>query len=355
LGHTVFKQKHGGDYYYFVYKNELYIVLNSTESDRSISSTQLKFLDNIFANTDARWERAFIFFHEVIWNSNVKYRLVRSNSRSGYASLVNISNFWNDVYPRLTSQPDKKFYLFAGDVGGNTDAIAASYDRWGNVTLLSSGMGEVKDENYMKVNVFSDTVTFQMVPLNDGVKMNPVTWYNIPGKPDTIIGPTNVFPSQSGVKYKVGEIINATSYRWILSAGISGSSDSSETELRFDDHFQMGKISVIAVNDGFGESEPAELKVISNNSTFIPENKIETNFEVRQNQKFILINVNSDRTQNARIKIYDGLGKVILNDEFFLNSGFNSKTIDKNLQVKGLAIVELLTRNERITRKTVLY
>jgi hypothetical protein len=185
--------------------------------------------------------------------------------------------------------------------------------------------------------------------------MKPIAWYNIPEKPDTIIGPATVFPSQSGVKYKVDEIDNATSYHWILSTGISGSSYLSEIELRFDDHFQTGKISVIAVNDGFGESEPVELKVISNNSTFIPENKIETKFEILQNQKSIIINVNSDRTQNARIKIYDGLGKVILNDEFFLNSGFNSKTIDKNLHFKGLAIVELLTDNEWITKKTVIF
>jgi hypothetical protein len=355
LGMAVFKKKHGGAYYSFVYKNELYIILNSTESDRSISASQLKFLDGVLSNTDARWERAFVFFHEVIWNSNIKYKLVRSNSRSRYASIVSVSNFWNEVYPRLTSQPEKKFYLFAGDVGGNTDAIAASYDRWENVTLLSSGMGEVKDENYMKVNVLPDTVTFQLIPLNDGVEMKPVPWYNIPEKPDSIIGPTAVLPSQSGVKYEVPPIDNATSYRWILSTGISGSSDSSEILLHFDDNFQSGKISATAINDGFGESEPVRLQIFSNNFTLIPESKTGMKFVIYQNQKSILISVNSDKTQNARLLIYDQMGKVIFKDELILNSGLNAKSIDKNMRLKGLAIVELLIGGEQITKKIVLF
>lgn len=93
VGYEVFRNKHGGAYYSFIYKNELYVVLNSTESDRSISPAQLKFLDDTFANTDANWERAFIFFHEVIWNSNKKYKLVRSNSRSRYDQIATVSNF----------------------------------------------------------------------------------------------------------------------------------------------------------------------------------------------------------------------------------------------------------------------
>jgi hypothetical protein len=355
VGHEVFNKKHGETYYSFVYKSELYIILNSTESDRSISPTQLKFLDGVLENTDAQWERVFIFFHEVIWNSNIKYKLVRSNSRSRYDQLVNISNFWNEVYPRLTSQPEKKFYLFAGDVGGNTDAIAASYDRWGNVTLLSSGMGEVRDENYLKVNIWPDTVTFQLIPLNDGVKMKPVTWYNIPEKPDTIFGPATVFPSQSGVKYQVSAISNATSYKWNLSTGILGSSDSSEIVLHFDDHFQAGKISVKAINDGFGESEQEELKIYSDSTTFITKNKFEEGMEIYQNQKSMVVNFNSEKAQNAVVKIYDQMGRVIYNDVFLLNSGLNSKIIDKNIPVKRLAIVELLVGNERIIKKTVLY
>ena len=44
IGINVFNKKHGGVYYSFTIQNDLYIVLNSTESDRSISPVQLQFL-----------------------------------------------------------------------------------------------------------------------------------------------------------------------------------------------------------------------------------------------------------------------------------------------------------------------
>jgi hypothetical protein len=355
LGHSVFNEKHGGAYYSFVYKNELYIVLNSTESDRSISQRQLEFLDDVFANTDARWERAFIFFHEVIWNSNTKYRFVRSNSRSRYAQLVNISNFWNEVYPKLTALPEKKFYLFAGDVGGNADAIAASYDRRENVTILSSGMGEVADENYLKVSVSPDTVTFQLIPLNNEVEMKAIEWYNIPEKPDSIFGPSKVSLSQPEVIYKVTPIENATSYRWYASPGISGSSDSAAIILHFADYFQSGKISVVAINDGFGESEPVILEVFADNQTLVLESKNENQFEIHQNQEFLYVDFNSGIIQNAIIKIYDPVGRIVLNEKFTVTQGFNSKLIQKNIQFEGLAIVELIVENKRFTGKILLF
>lgn len=355
LGHSIFKEKHGGDYYYFNYKNDLYIILNSTESDRSISKTQLQFIDDIFSNTDAIWNRAFIFFHEIIWNSNVKYKLVRSNSRSRYSQLVNISNFWNEVYPRLTTQTNNKFYLFAGDVGGNPDAIAASYDCWENVTLLSSGMGEVGDENYLKVTVLPDTVEFELISLNDQVEMKPISWYNIPEKPDSIFGLSTVFPSQSEVNYRIEPIENATSYNWILSDGIVGNSDSSKIHLSFDKNFQSGRILATAINDGFGESEPAELKIVADDNTFIPESGLKSKIEIFQNNKSLIINIKTERPQLAHLNLYDLSGRILLNEELFLNSGLNTKTLDRFIPRSGFVILELLCDNQRITKKMLLY
>ncbi len=355
IGHEVFRKKHGGLYYYFVYRNDLFIVLNSTESDRSISTAQLAFLDGILSGTDSRWDRAFIFFHEVIWNSNEKYRLVRSNSRSRYSQLVNISNFWTDVYPRLTAQPEKKFYLFSGDVGGNTDAIAAFFDRWDNVTLLSSGMGEVKDENFMKVNVLPDTVTFQLIPLNNTVEMKPVTWYNIPEKPDTIFGPEIISASQSEAIYHISPIENATKYRWNVSSGISGSSNSAEIDIQFNESFKSGKISVTAVNDGFGESGPAELEINRLDATFISGNTLGKEFNVYQNQKFIQVDFNSDKIQPAEIKFYDSSGKVLFAEKFCAVPGLNSKSIIKKADFKGLVIIRLSLDTTRFTRKFIQF
>jgi hypothetical protein len=353
IGFDIFQKKHGGMYYYFTYQNELYIVLNSTESDRSISPTQLIFLDNILKNTDSNWKRAFIFFHEVIWNSNEKYRLVRSNSRSRFDQMVTVSNFWQDVYPRLTANHNKQFYLFAGDVGGNADAIAASYDQWANVTLISSGMGEVADENILKVNILPDTVTFQLIPLSSGVEMKPLTWYNIPEKPTPIEGPSVVTMSDLVINYRVPAVVNATSYRWSLSGGMSGSSISSAIDVHFSSQFQQGKISVTAINDGFGESEPSELEVHAE-GTAIAENSIGSRFEIRQNEQNIEISMLSERKQNAQLRIFDVTGRLLFNDQLILNSGLNSRLVESLKLQHRIVLVELSAGNIRQIKKVLV-
>jgi len=354
LGHDVFKKKHGSTYYSLTISNELYIVLNSTESDRSISATQLQFLDGVLKNAESTGKRVFIFFHEVIWNSNEKYKLVRSNSRSRYDYMVDISNFWEKVYPMLIAYQTKDFYLFTGDVGGNPDAISAFYDRWENVTLLSSGMGEVRDENYIKVEVLPDTVMLSLIPLNEGVVMNPIVWYNIPEKPAQIQGPVIVSTSESAMRYDVYPLNNATSYSWKLSDGISGSSDSSAIDLRFNSNFRTGNIMASAIHDGFGESEPVELEIVAQ-FTNISENKIEKGFYIHQNPNSIQIIYTSDKTENAQLKICNITGSVLFFNNFQLNSGKNLTQIEKNWLGKGIVLIELSVSGKKLVQKAVLY
>jgi len=355
IGKAVFQKKHGGEYYSFSFRNELYVVLNSTESDRSISAIQLQFLDKVLKNAESNQSRVFIFFHEVIWNSNEKYRLVRSNSRSRYNLISGISNFWNEVFPMFTNYPERKFYLFAGDVGGNPDAIAASYDRWGNVTLLSSGMGEVKDENYLQVQILPDTVTYTLVPLHNDIEMHPITWYNVPELRDSIEGPVKVFPEETDVRYQIVPAPNATSYRWNVSAGMQGSSDSSAIVVSFDSHFQIGEISVTAINDGFGESEPEVLQVKSGIPTSIVNNVLQSELILRQNQQFLQIGYNSIQCEFAKLSVYDQMGRLLVTESIKLNTGLNFTNVDNSKLIKGVAIVALTFGNNRIVDKVIVF
>lgn len=353
-GASVFQKKHGGTFYSFTFQNDLFIVLNSTESDRSISPVQLKFLDEVLTNTDSDWKRAFVFFHEVIWNSHEKYRLVRSNSRSRYALISGISNFWEQVYPKLTAIHDKTFYMFAGDVGGNPDAISASFDQWGNVFLLSSGMGEVKDENYLKVDILPDTVAFKLIPLNDDVLMHPVTWYNVPETPTQIDGLSVLSPAENTYKYEVSPVQNATAYRWDLSTGISGSSDSSSIDLRFNSDFQKGQISVTALHDGFGESEPIALTIQSSTYTSVPENTFLQELNFSQNPECIKLGFQLQTSGMAKLVIYDQTGRRIYVSNFSANAGLNTRLVDKNKLTKGLVFIELLAGKIRMIQKIIL-
>lgn len=355
IGHAVFQEKHGGTWYSFSFGSELYIVLNSTESDRSISSTQLDFLEKVLTNTDSNWNRAFIFFHEIIWNSLEKYKLVRSNSRSRYDQMKDHSNFWDKVFPMFTDLPGKEFYVIAGDVGGNPDAIAASYDRWENVTLISSGMGEVYDENYLKADISPDTVKFTLVPLNDNIEIHPIQWYNVPESPGQITGLAKISPPVENIKYDVTPVFNATSYVWNLSQGMTGLSDSSSIIIGFDENFKSGDLSVSAVNDGFGISEPINLVIESDNHSSIADVSNHYGINVFQDEYFLNFINESNYVRLVKLKIYSLSGSIIYTDEFESYSLSGTKRISKEWLPKKPVVLEMDYGIMKETKKIILY
>lgn len=355
IGRAIFTAKHGGLYYSFQLHSDLYVVLNSTESDRSISSTQLSFLAEVLQKATGDNKRVFIFFHEVIWNSHEKYRLVRSNSRSRYDQIKSASNFWQKVVPILDTYPEINFYLFSGDVGGNPDAIAAFYDRWGHMTLLSSGIGEVPDENYMKVNITPDTVSFTLIPLNSRIQMNPVTYYSVPDAPQQITGPSVVNPSEGVIRYEVSSVWNATSYKWTFTPGITGISETTFADLTFGGQYQTGQLSVRAVKDGFGESDPVTLKVNASGYTSIDDSEINSTLNMLQNDEFILLNYSSENSINARIRIFHLTGKLLYDQQVDITHGLNTIRINKNQLGKGVVMMNCLLGNHYLNKKIMIY
>ncbi len=221
--------------------------MNSIEADRAISENQLVFLEEQISKAGDSCKNIFIFFHEVIWNSHKKYIDVRSNSRSRYNQMVEHSNYWDELHPMLLERPDKKFFLIAGDVGGNPDAISAFYDRWDHITLLASGMGEVADENYLLACVHpQDTLGFELVALDDALELPDIENYSLPPAPGSISGPGSVFQGSATNEYAVDEVFNAESYHWVLPPGASGSSSTNLIEVDFDTEFEGGELSVRA-------------------------------------------------------------------------------------------------------------
>jgi hypothetical protein len=179
-------------------------------------------------------------------------------------------------------------------------------------------------------------------------------WYNIPEKPDSIEGAESVSPPASGLEYNVTPVWNATNYRWGLAAGVSGLSDSASIILDFSESFVGGEISVKAVNDGFGESEPTTL-TISGKSTFSIEEKVGLNFEFSQNQNYIQIRFSSNEIQPAQFRIFDINGRVVFEERLQLEAGFNTKLISKNKLWNGIFIAELKTDNRRASQKILFY
>jgi predicted MPP superfamily phosphohydrolase len=356
FGYAAFNEKHGGTFYSFYHQTDLFIILNSTKKDRSISSDQVDYLKRILNSSTNSAKRVFIFIHELIWNSHIKYRGVMSNSRSRYDQMVNYSNFWDEIFPILSTDQDRKYYLIAGDVGGNTDAISAFYDTRGNVTFVASGMGEVEDENYLKVNVLEDTVRFTFIPLNEEIIMLPVRFYNVPEKPDTIFGPIEIDPGMVEINYQSGEIFNATSYRWILPDKTSGASSASSILVDFGTGYEYDTIAVCAVNKGFGESEPFKIPIKAEGYNQIPLNSqlpsLEMSFSVSNHT--IDIKFKSQKRQSVTLSVFDLQGKCFLTENFNLNEGLSTRELIFHSEYFGILLFSLSNGSIQQTDKVFI-
>jgi hypothetical protein len=357
IGRQVFIEKYGGTFYAFRSQSDLFVVLNSTEADRSIPSDQLAFLKEQINLAGDSTRNVFIFFHEVLWNSHEKYTGVRSNSRSRYAQIVNYSNYWEEVHPVLAGHPGKQFFIFAGDMGGNPDAVAGFYDVWDNVTLLASGMGEVPDENYLLVRVHgNDPVAFELVPLNAELILPGIGYYSVPAAPETITGPDEVSPGSRGVEYTVPEIFNATSYIWELPTGLTGSGISNHILTDVDSGFTGGTISVRAGRDGFG-SGSAAIKMVK--STVAPVKVTKTGdgsqqVKFRQTPDQIVIGMCRLDGEAVTIRIFNGLGRLLRYEKVYVEGGNFELMIDKNDLQEGLLFISVLVKDRQLTGKLFL-
>jgi predicted MPP superfamily phosphohydrolase len=175
-GISHFKKKFGNTYYDFNIGKNQFIILDIPKNGVSLSDDQLSYLqDTITGNA----ENIFIFMHEMIWNGgNERYKNIKANNRSRFSRIKDQSNFWSEIYPILEKSEDQHFYLFAGDVAGRKDSIAAFYEKINNIRLIASGMGEVKEENYLKVIIKNTKVSFELVPLNN-MKLMPLEKYTV--------------------------------------------------------------------------------------------------------------------------------------------------------------------------------
>lgn len=356
IGQAVFQQKHGGSYYAFFQHGDLFIVLNSIEADRAISDQQLIFLEEKINLTGDSIKNIFIFFHEIIWNSHEKYKEVRSNSRSRYDKVVDHSNYWEEVHPLLMQNTNKSFYLIAGDLGGNPDAISAFYDKWEHITFLASGMGEVEDENYLLIHVYEyDSVGFELVPLNAEMDLHDISYYSIPPAPGLISGPASVFQGSSSVEYYIPEVFNADSYTWGLPSGALGSSDQEHILLDFDSAFENGELSVSAFKDGFGsgpestlwiEAEFTGLDLLKHDNP-----SLAIQFEIEQG--IVSIGCEDLKSEIINIQVINSSGKLLYQGVIRNNS--EKIQLSWGKLEEGLLFIRAFTNTRQITEKFIIH
>lgn len=87
-----------------------------------------------------------------------------------------------------------------------------------------------------------------------------ITLNTVPSTPSTIAGALDFCYSSSSQVYSIANVVGATSYVWTLPNGASGTSTSPSIDLQFNQSFQSGSLSVVAINS-CGQSGPSTILI----------------------------------------------------------------------------------------------
>ena len=160
----LFIERYGKTYFCFTYKNDLFIILDPNIDSWNISGSQLDFLKKELSVTGPSIKNIFVFFHQLLWWSpDNKYNNVKPNSLTGRSDSI---NFWSTVEPLFKNMPCN-VVMFSGDVGAASWSADYMYDKYDNITLIASGMGEGTGDNIVIVDVLTDnSVKYRLISLD---------------------------------------------------------------------------------------------------------------------------------------------------------------------------------------------
>ncbi len=175
---ALFTERYGPSYRSFMKNKDLFLILDPNLDKWNISGAQLDWLKKEVATKASKAENVFIFFHQILWwAKDNEYKNYPPNSPSGRAEEI---NFFSEIYP-LFETLENNVYMFAGDTGVYERGIM--YDKKDNITLIASGMGGRKQDNFIIVKVNKGKlVSFELIALNgDGINaLGRLEDYEIP-------------------------------------------------------------------------------------------------------------------------------------------------------------------------------
>ena len=159
---AVFERRYGDSYRSFTHKKDLFIILDPNMNKWNISGDQLTWLQKEISEKAKISRNIFVFFHQVLWwSAQNEYKGYPPNSPSGRAEEI---NFFSEVYP-LFHGLQNKVYMFAGDTGVYETGYMYAQDQ--NITLIASGMGGRKQDNFVIARVNEDgSLNFDLISLN---------------------------------------------------------------------------------------------------------------------------------------------------------------------------------------------
>ena len=129
----LFESRYGNTYYYFIYQNDLFIVIDPYIDGWSISGPQLEFLENVVDSNYQSVDNIFVCFHPLLWwePDNI-YANIKPNS---FAGMVSPINFWTDIEPLFHQLPNQVVFC-AGDLGATSWSNDFMYDLYDNISFF---------------------------------------------------------------------------------------------------------------------------------------------------------------------------------------------------------------------------
>ena len=160
----LYESRYGDTYYYFIFHNDLFIVLDPNIDAWNISGDQLQFMKKTVNDNYDTVNNIFVLFHQFLWweKDNI-YSHLKPNSFAGKADTI---NFWSEIEPFFHQLPNKVFFL-AGDMGAAYWSSDFMYDSYDNLSYVCSGMGEEDGDNFVVINIDSTKdVSYDLICLD---------------------------------------------------------------------------------------------------------------------------------------------------------------------------------------------
>tara|TARA_B110000285_G_scaffold36696_1_gene39700 strand:- start:206 stop:781 length:576 start_codon:yes stop_codon:yes gene_type:complete len=157
-GRSLMTSQYGGSYYTFKKDSNQFIFLNTENNEYEPSIDQIVFLESTSA------KNIFLFTHKLMWVNHTPLKEVQFDNH-GKEYFKNI--FWKKLFPVLVNT-NKDVYCIAGDVAGEEKTIPASYEKTGNVRLISSGIGNAENENVLVISTEKNFVDIKAILLKNG-------------------------------------------------------------------------------------------------------------------------------------------------------------------------------------------
>jgi predicted phosphodiesterase len=151
------KKRFGRAYYYFIYKNTLFLTINTEDGGKSgISEEQVAYFKKILAeNAGVRW--TFLFMHRPVWFGD-------KEKKEGYEKIeaalqgrnYTLFSGHHHTYSMMVQNGNKHFIL--GSTGGGSDLRGEKFGEYDHITLVTLDKSAPKIVNLKLEGIIKEDV-----------------------------------------------------------------------------------------------------------------------------------------------------------------------------------------------------